>query len=320
MNILFHLHAYPNTNLSGAEMMAHRIAKFLQSKGHNIKVINGSCNNNSVFEGIEVIGFNLNKNDHDLWLWADVVVTHLVNTHYCLNQARKYNKKLIHLIHNSFRDHILKVRENANYLVYNSDYVRRILGYNHPYTICIPPVNYRDYEVNNKGSYITLVNLNENKGGRILIEIAKKLPEYKFLAIEGGYYDQIKDESVKNIKYMPPQVDMKKIYNKTKLLLMPSEYESWGQVAIEAISSGVPVLSSEAQGLKEALGNATISIDRKNIDAWVKYIKVVMEDSAVYSKLQELSILRAKELDPLPYLERLNTFFEQVKNVKSWKQ
>lgn len=320
MNILFHLHAYPNTNLSGAEMMAHRIAKFLQSKGHNIKVINGSCNNNCIYEGIEVIGFNLNKDDKELWKWANLVVTHLVNTHYCLNEARKYNKKLVHLIHNSFEDHILKVRVNANFLVYNSEYVKRILNYPHQNIICIPPVNYREYSVKDNRKYITLVNLNENKGGNILIEIAKILPQYNFLGVEGGYYDQIKDTSIKNIKYIDPQQDMKKVYNKTKLLLMPSEYESWGQVAVEAISSGIPVLSSHALGLKEALGDATISINRDKIDDWVKFIKVIMEDEEVYSKMQELSLQRAKQLDPINYLERLNQFLININNLKVWKQ
>lgn len=320
MKVLFHLHAYPNTNLSGAETMAHRIAKFLQSKGHEIKVINGSCNNNCVYDGIEVIGFNINKNDKELWLWADIVVTHLVNTHYCLNEARKYNKKLVHLIHNSFSDHILKVRLNGNYLVYNSDYVKNRLGYEHQNIICIPPVDYKEYEVKGKRKYITLVNLNENKGGNIFVEIAKRLPQYEFLGVEGGYYNQIKDTSIKNIKYIEPQQDMKKVYNKTKLLLMPSEYESWGQVAIEAISSGVPVLSSKADGLKEALGSATISLDRNKIDDWVKFIKVIMEDGEVYNKMQELSLQRAKQLDPIPYLERLNKFFINIYNLKQWKQ
>ncbi len=48
---------------------------------------------------------------------------------------------------------------------------------------------------------------------------------------------------------------------------------------------------------------------------WESY---VAEKNAQKAKLEAKK--RAKELDPIPYLERLNTFFEQVKNVKSWKQ
>lgn len=39
MKILFHLHAYPNEVLAGAETMAHKIAKYLLSQGHEIKVL-----------------------------------------------------------------------------------------------------------------------------------------------------------------------------------------------------------------------------------------------------------------------------------------
>jgi len=225
------------------------------------------------------------------------------------------------LIHNSFGCHILRARINANYLIYNSEYVKQKLGYSQPSCICIPPVDYREYEqVKPQGEYITLVNLNENKGGAILIEIAKRLPQYKFLGVKGGYYEQIQDNSVKNIKYIEPQTDIKKVYAKSKIVLMPSEYESYGQVAIESISCGLPVLNSSAEGLVSALGIASNAINRNDIDKWVSEIKMLMADKKYYFEKSKIAKQRAIQLDPVTYLNNLNDFLISVNNIKQWQQ
>lgn len=318
MNILFHIHAYPPDYLAGAETMAHRFAKYLVSVGHDVRVLHPETKKDGVFEGVKIFKFNKDDNNWKLpysehWHWADVVFTHLVYTHYCLNKSRWHKKKVIHIIHNSFDDYLLRLRTKNQYVVYNSDFVKEKLKYNHKGIVVKPPVDYREYEkVKSKGEYITLVNLNENKGGQQFIEIAKRLPQYKFLGIEGGYYDQIKDIKVNNIKYIGQQKDMKSIYASSKLVLMISEYESYGQVAVESICCGVPVISTPTLGLKESLGVNGIFIERDDIGSWVNKIVELMESQEKWFIESEKARLRAKELDPLNQLKELNNFVEYV--------
>jgi len=318
MNILFHIHAYPPDYLAGAETMAHRFAKYLVSVGHDVKVLHPETKRDGVFEGVKVLSFNKENQDwknsyNKEWEWADVVFTHLVYTHYCLNKARFHKKKVIHIIHNSFGDYLLKLRTKNNFLVYNSEFVKNNLDYNHKGILVKPPVDYREYEkVKPKGEYITLVNLNENKGGEQFIQIAKRLPQYKFLGVEGGYYEQIKDTKVRNIKYVGQQKDMKAIYASSRLVLMLSEYESYGQVAVEAISCGVPVISTPTLGLKESLGMNGIFIARDDIDSWVNKIVELMDNQEKWFEESEKARLRAKDLDPLKQLKELNNFVEYV--------
>lgn len=319
MNILFHIHAYPPDYLAGAETMAHRFAKYLVSKGHDVRVLHPETKKDGIFDGVKVFKFENKDNDWKLpysehWQWADVVFTHLVYTHYCLNKSRWHRKKVIHIIHNSFDDYLLRIRTKNQYVVYNSNFVKEKLGYKHKGVVVKPPVDYREYQnVKSKGEYITLVNLNENKGGQQLIEIAKRLPQYKFLGVEGGYYDQIKDYTVRNIKYIGQQKDMKSIYASSKIVLVLSEYESYGQVAIEAISSGVPVIATPTIGLKESLGDNGVFIERDNTDAWIDKIKELMQDRQKWKEQSDKGLQRAKELDPMINLEELNKFVEYVK-------
>jgi glycosyltransferase involved in cell wall biosynthesis len=311
MKILFHLHAYPKEVFAGAEMMAHRIAKFLKSNGHDIKVLSGTAINDfQEFEGIEVIKFEHGK-DKDYWIWSDLVVTHLGNTNYCYNMQTIYRKKLVHIIHNSFEVQLTRAKVKNNYIVYNSEFSRSVLRYPSEGIVCIPPVDYRSYAKvdNSKGKYFTLVNLNENKGGQLLIDVAKALPDIKFLGVEGGYYEQIKEE-VPNLKYWKPQNDMKKVYEVSKCIMILSEYESWGQVATEAISSGVPVISTKAKGVKAALDYAATYCDR-SVEGVVEAIKK-LTDTKYYKEQKELTRQRAIELDPIPYLNTLNEFLLRI--------
>lgn len=311
MNILFHLHAYPDDCLAGAEMMAHRIAKFLQTKGHKIRVLSGNAKQKrKFFENVDVFKFEHGK-DSEHWIWSDLVITHLGNTNHCYNVQRYYRKKIVHLIHNSFEVMITRAKVTNNYLIYNSEYVKNVLKYPIESVVCIPPVDYREYEKvdNSNGKYFTLVNLNENKGGKLFIEIAQKMPHIQFLGIEGGYYEQNKVK-LPNVTYWKPQHDMKKVYEQSKVVMMLSDYESWGQVAIESISSGVPVLSTKAEGLSRALDYAGTFIDR-DIDSICEGIEK-LQDKEYYTIQKTLARKRAEELDPIKYLENLNSFLLKI--------
>jgi glycosyltransferase involved in cell wall biosynthesis len=309
MNILFNLHSYIPEQMSGAETMAHRMAKFLVSKGHSVVV---RC----PWPDKEVDGVKVRTaRNEDSFEDYDLVFTHLNATPDTFNRARAAGKKIIHIAHNSFNYQTVRVRVANNFLVYNSEWIKDALGYKQEGIVLNPPVDYRDYAkvkpAKSQGKYVTLINHNENKGGRILIEIAKRLPDVQFLAVEGGYYEQIKDESLRNIKYTHQQADIRKALSETKILIVPSEYESWGQVAIEAAACGIPVIANDTPGLRSSLAEAGIFCERNDIDAWVKAIRNLQEPKT-YEKWSKAAKDRAIALDPLPQLEAFEQWLLKI--------
>jgi glycosyltransferase involved in cell wall biosynthesis len=324
MNILVSIHLYPPKHNCGAEWMMHHLLKDLQSRGHSIKVLLHQANKysikrNYVFDGIDVFPPDAEVID-GLFAWSHCVFTHLDYTKWTIMKSALYGKPLFHFVHNS---HFYQEVEDAikdQYVVYNSAWVGEILKYNRKSCILQPPVDYRYYDtkVNSEDNkYITLINLNENKGGSILYEIAKAMPNKSFLGVKGSYDTQV-TQKLPNITYIENTKEIRDIYKQTRILIMPSEYESWGRTATEAMCSGIPVICTDGQGLKENCDKAGIYIkDRHDIKSWVSEINKLDEQKA-YQAASRKAKARSRELDPRKALDEFETWFRE--NVNRHKQ
>ena len=58
-----------------------------------------------------------------------------------------------------------------------------------------------------------------------------------------------------DIRFVGKQQDMEEIYAIADLFLLPSEYESFGLAALEAMAGGAPVVTTNAGGLPEIISN-----------------------------------------------------------------
>lgn len=308
MRILFSVHLYPPLHLCGAERVAHELLLFLQSKGHDVRVLHNRAEAIYSFEGIPVIP----KTRHVLeqYMWADVVFTHLDYAKLSTHLARMTKKPLYFFSHNSshFYDEMINANHNTR-VVYNCAAIKEILDYKAPSYILHPPCDWRFYDVSAtaKPEYITLINLNLNKGGEQFYKIAEAMPDRKFLGVTGSYDEQV-IKTLPNVTIVGKMVDIRPVYEQTRILLMPSEYESWGRTATEAMCSGIPVLATPTFGLKENIGEKGIFIeDRDNIDEWVYQIER-LDDEAEYKTASDYAKERSRELDPVKELEGFNEF------------
>lgn len=320
MNILASIHLYPPHHNCGAEYMAHNLFKYLQSKGHVVRVLLHQANqykirDNYMFDGVDVFPPNPRVIDN-LFNWSHAVFTHLDYTQWTISACRKYNKPLFHLIHNS---HVYPEIVNADknqHIVYNSQWLKDKLNYKWSNFILTPPVDFRNYDLgkdSDQNEYITLINLNENKGGKIFEEIARAMPNRLFLGVKGSYDDQI-IPNLPNVKILTNSPNIKEVYAQTRILLMPSEYESWGRTATEAMCNGIPVICTTTPGLKENCENAAIYIkDRNDIKSWISAI-TKLDDKKAYASQSKKARERARDLDPSKTLNDFENWFGEKVN------
>lgn len=326
LKILWSIHLYPPMHNCGAEYVAHHVSKYLISQGHEVRVLlhqSASVNikNVYVYEGVDVFPPNQNIIER-LFKWADVIFTHLDYTPWTIGYARMQKKKVFHFIHNDTPYASVIGAEKPQWIVYNSNAVKERLNYKHEGYVMHPPCDWRHYDINKDpidNEYITLINLDHNKGGHILKHIAERMPDRKFLAVKGSYSysedpnipGQVVDQPI-NVTVMNNTPNIMTVYRMTRILLMPSKYESWGRTATEAMCSGIPVISTHTFGLDENLGSAGIYIeDRDDIDSWLKEIKK-LDDKKSYHSASKKAKARSRELDPETELKGLVDFVKEA--------
>ena len=78
---------------------------------------------------------------------------------------------------------------------------------------------------------------------------------------------------------------------------MPSNNETWGRTAVEAMASGIPVIHSESPGLVECVGGAGIQCDRIDVDGWCQSIRRILGDRAFREHLRQNGFKRVKEIE-----------------------
>jgi len=312
------LHAYVPFWNAGSEVCAHTVNRFLAKKGHEAWV-GAPGYPYKIFEGVHLF----NSDDRE---FLDKLMrnAHSIGTHSyrdrCLKLSDTYGTAFIDWFHGgtytaNARKDDTRYKDSRYWAVFNS--VSLMQAHNkvpeEKYHILRPAVDWREYEIPENAhqrKFITLSNLNENKGGQILIEIAKAMPEFEFLGVRGSYWVQIEDPTVKNITYIDNTPKIKDVYSLTKILIMPSKDETWGRTAVEAMSSGIPVIVGHTPGLKECCEGAALIADRSNTEEWVRLIRRLCTDQTFYDEYSNRGRARAKQLEPTHDMEMFLEWYE----------
>jgi glycosyltransferase involved in cell wall biosynthesis len=182
-----------------------------------------------------------------------------------------------------------------------------------------PAVSPDRYKVS-RGKSVTLINLWPDKGAEIFYKMAEEFPEVPFLGVIGGYGEQV-IRDLPNVTIMEHTPDMKKVYGDTKILLMPSKYESYGRVGVEAMASGIPVIAHPTEGLRESLGDAGTFVDRDLPGEWKTALSGLLKP-ARYGKMSKLATTRSELLykQSSTELEMIPMFLRELIRVASGKR
>ena len=83
------------------------------------------------------------------------------------------------------------------------------------------------------------------------------------------------------------QEELPLFYNAAKLFIIPSFYEGFGLIGLEAMACGTPVVSSNKTSLPEVLGDAAIYFNPNNPEEMAEKMKLVLTDKKLYNELRE---------------------------------
>jgi L-malate glycosyltransferase len=154
---------------------------------------------------------------------------------------------------------------------------------------------------------------------KIFSEIKKQLPA-KLLMIGDGPERPAAEELVRQLnlhddaRFLGKQEQMEEIFAVSDLFLLPSEYESFGLAALEAMAAKVPVISSNAGGLPEINihGKTGYLADVGNVEMMSKYSVELLNNDKLLKEFKENAFQQALTFDItniVPEYEKLYSKF-----------
>ena len=190
-----------------------------------------------------------------------------------------------------------------------------------------PPINELPKRKNPNGDAYTLLSSLVNKGVEVVLELAKRYPDKRFIIVRSPAEPThgLKDIE-KIVKKLPnvelhPRVAPEEVYKyleQTRILLVPSKYETYGMSALEAAQYGIPCIHVDTPHVREGIGEAAILIPPLDTDAAARGIEEIEKNYKEYSKRAKERFDFIKERQETE-IKDFVSFIANIKKPRDWQ-
>jgi N-acetyl-alpha-D-glucosaminyl L-malate synthase BshA len=153
----------------------------------------------------------------------------------------------------------------------------------------------------------------------IFDNVNKKKPS-KLLLVGDGPERPMAEELARELKicddvrFVGKQQDMEEIFAVADLFLLPSDYESFGLAALEAMAAGAPVVSSNAGGLPEIIvqGSCGYMANVGDIETMSRHALDILMDDARLEQFKDAARAQARRFDIHNIIPEYENLYTQV--------
>ena len=154
---------------------------------------------------------------------------------------------------------------------------------------------------------------------KIFKEVNKVIPSKLLFVGDGPERTHIEAlcremEAHADVKFLGRQDQMEEILAISDLFILPSEYESFGLVALEAMAAGLPVISSNAGGLPEININGVTGFlsNVGDVESMSKNIIHIFSDEKIFKQMKQHALEQAKKFDINNIVPEYEKLYEKV--------
>lgn len=323
-------HGYPPEWNMGGEVSLHRMLQITDGEKHVLTKTHMPY----TFEGVEVHKINavdvLNiRTDAKpiarqlSELKANVVIGQNELSLAAVRAARMVEAVSVVSVHTPPRygSNIMEALSQADCAVYNTR--TSAIEWGEPEAMVVhPPISPLPEKTYTKGDAYTLLSSLRNKGVETVIELAKRYKDKRFIIVRSpaepthglaNLETIVKD--IPNIELKPrvaPE-EVEEYFKQTRILLVPSRYETYGMSAIEAAGYGIPTVHVDTPHVREGIGDGAILVPGLNVDATARGIDIIESNYDMYSLNARK---RAEWLQVRQQIERIQ-FAEFIENAEA---
>lgn len=123
---------------------------------------------------------------------------------------------------------------------------------------------------------------------------------------------------VRWLGYVPAQ-DLPLLYSGASMLVYPSLYEGFGFPVLEAMASGIPVITSDRASLPEVAGDVGIMVDPEDVDGLRGQMRRLIEDKTEADRRGALGVERARQFTWQVCAEKTLAVYKQAMGSGKWE-
>ncbi len=150
----------------------------------------------------------------------------------------------------------------------------------------------------------------------IFARVNEKIPSRLLFVGEGNELhricNRVKELGLQDrVSFLGKQDEVAQIISLADIMLLPSEKESFGLVALEAMACGVPTVASNTGGIPELIthGQTGFLAPVGDTEQMSEYVITLLSDEALYQRFSEACVLRAQTQFSV---EQLTEEYEQI--------
>lgn len=310
MTLTAFLHGYPPLWSMGGETSTHR----------TLKVVPGSVVYTTTLETYRLDGVTVMSGSGEahtnIMADAEAVGASVLYAHSSLSQETIRAAKRMHLpsilaVHAPprFGADLRRAWSAATVRLYNTEVSRK--EWRDPKGWLLhPPVGGPSEMPKGSHDALTLTSSLLNKGAARVLELAKRRSDQRFIIVESPAHPTHGDplfwelaEGLENVEVWPrlDPGEMGSLWAETRILLVPSRYETYGMSALEAAWHGIPSVHVDTPHVREGIGEAARLLRSSTVKELHKAVGDVESDYEAWSSraYERVGSLAKRESDEL---------------------
>lgn len=233
-----------------------------------------------------------------------------------------YNPDRFKIIHRFLKPIWKRIVKEADAVTCPSQFLKKLIRDNCELDIEVIPNGFAAElfkEKQKEKKILILTRIFKRKGIQYFLEAVKDMDiDWEInIAGDGPYLDALKEQAraikrpINFLGFVKGET-LRNLYETSSIYVFPSEREDFPVVLLEAMNAGCAIITTNATGIPEVVGDAALLVNPRDPDGIKKSLEIFMNNDILRKQYAEKARERAKKFNWQDILSQYNKLYKQV--------